>query len=177
MPKATTSTTEAELGYFKLHDAAPTPVFSTAESCCFDLAFNAAGNREVKGYNRFNNAISRTLVDTNGALTIVTGDRLAIPTGLILQIPTGYSVRVHARSGLSYKQGLILVNSEGVIDSDYFHELYVLMSNVSDTNIVIQHGDRIAQAEMVPVLTYNFNPVSVRPVQKTDRVGGIGSTG
>ena len=51
MPKATTLTTNANLntntglGYFKLHDHAPTPQFSTKESCCFDLAFNAAGNR------------------------------------------------------------------------------------------------------------------------------------
>ena len=183
MPKATTLTTNANLntntglGYFKLHDHAPTPQFSTKESCCFDLAFNAAGNREVKGYNRFNNTITRSLVDTNGALTIVNGDRLAVPTGLILQIPAGFSVRVHARSGMAFKQGLVLTNSEGVIDSDYFHELYVLLTNVSDTNIVIQHGDRIAQAEMVPVLTYDLNRVSDRPAQRTDRVGGLGSTG
>jgi len=181
MPKATTLTaptdTNTGLGFYKLHGSVPTPTFSTTESCCFDLAFNASGNAEVRGFNQSNNPIARSLVNMNGRLVIVSGDRLAIPTGLIFQIPTGYSVRVHARSGLSFKQGLVLVNAEGVIDSDYFHELYVLMTNTSSNNVSIQHGDRIAQAEMVPVLTYPLQEVSVRPEQTTDRVGGIGSTG
>ena len=182
MAKATTPSTTPDnssigLGYFKLHSAAPTPEFSTTESCCFDLAFNAAGNAEVRGFNQLNNSVSRSMVNTNGTLVIVSGDRLAIPTGLILQIPTGYSVRVHARSGLSYKQGLSLVNAEGVIDSDYFHELYVLLTNISTNNVTIRHGDRIAQAEMVPVLSYGLQEAKERPGQTTDRVGGLGSTG
>tara|TARA_R110000772_G_scaffold99174_3_gene198928 strand:- start:38489 stop:39040 length:552 start_codon:yes stop_codon:yes gene_type:complete len=183
MAKATTSTTtptntsNPQLGYFKLHNGAPTPKFSTGESCCFDVAFNASGTLDVKGFNNVNNPITRSMVNTNGALVIVSGDRLAVPTGLVLKIPVGYSVRIHPRSGLTYNYGLSLANAEGVIDSDYFHELFVLLSNTSNNNLTVRHGDRIAQAEMVPVLKYDLQEVKERPEQTTDRVGGLGSTG
>jgi dUTP pyrophosphatase len=105
------------------------------------------------------------------------GDRLMVPTGLIFDIPEGYSVRVHARSGLSLKQGLVLANSEGVIDSDYIEELFILVHNISDNGISIAHGDRIAQGELVVREAYTIGEISCHPGQKTDRVGGMGSTG
>lgn len=100
-----------------------------------------------------------------------------MPTGLIFDIPEGYSVRVHARSGLSLKQGLVLVNQEGVIDSDYYHETYVLLTNISQTHANLMPGDRIAQAEMTKNAEYVLWEIDMPPQQKTDRVGGLGSTG
>ena len=104
-------------------------------------------------------------------------DRMMVPTGLILDIPEGYSVRVHARSGLSLKQGLVLVNAEGIIDSDYVEELFVLMTNISDNPISINNGDRIAQGELVKAEQYILEETSDKPATKTDRNGGMGSTG
>jgi dUTP pyrophosphatase len=100
-----------------------------------------------------------------------------VPTGLILDIPEGHSVRVHARSGLSLKQGLVLANAEGVIDSDYVEELMVLIWNISDNAINIHTGDRIAQAELIKDETYSIVETAARPGVKTSRVGGMGSTG
>jgi dUTP pyrophosphatase len=111
------------------------------------------------------------------SITLMPGDRVMVPTGLILDIPDGYSVRVHARSGLSLKQGLILVNSEGVIDSDYVEELFVLLTNVSENAQVIKNGDRIAQAELVKKEEYALWEIFEAPAKKTDRDGGMGSTG
>jgi dUTP pyrophosphatase len=100
-----------------------------------------------------------------------------VPTGLIFDIPEGYSVRIHPRSGLSYKQGLILANLEAVIDSDYIHETFVLLTNISENHITINNGDRVAQAELVKQEKYAISETTNKPVQKTDRTGGLGSTG
>jgi dUTP pyrophosphatase len=102
---------------------------------------------------------------------------MIVPTGLIFDIPEGYSLRIHARSGLSLKQGLVLVNSEAVIDSDFVHETSVLLVNTSNNPISVRHGDRIAQAELVPVLSYDFSEIKKAPKDKTSRKGGLGSTG
>ena len=113
--------------------------------------------------------------DTN-ALILPPGDRVLIPTQLIFDIPDGWSMRLHMRSGLAVKGGLILSNSEGVIDSDYTHQLMVPVTNTSAIGIKINHGDRICQGELVPVYRSNFSSCA-KPESKTSRTGGFGSTG
>jgi dUTPase len=51
------------------------------------------------------------------------------------------------------------------------------MTNISENGININHGDRIAQGELVEKLTYAIYEMIEQPKQKTDRVGGMGSTG
>jgi len=113
----------------------------------------------------------------NGTIAIAPGERMMVPTGLIFDIPEGYSVRIHPRSGISYKNGVVLANCEGVIDSDYVEEIYVLLHNTATVNFVITPGDRIAQAELVKMESYTIEETTERPAQKTDRAGGMGSTG
>ena len=108
------------LKIFKTHPDITLPRHQTSESACFDIAFQRAGKSTIRGYSNTNKPVERL---TDGSLTISPGDRMIVPTGLILDIPNGYSVRVHARSGLSVKQGLVLANAEGVIDSDYIDEI------------------------------------------------------
>lgn len=165
-----------ELNVYKTYLGVGTPAFATKQSACFDLAFSALGKVSYKGYNKANKAFERSFA-SDGSLHVMPGDRLMVPTGLIFDIPEGYSVRVHARSGLSLKQGLVLANSEGVIDSDYIEELFILVHNISDNGISIAHGDRIAQGELVVREAYTIGEISSHPGQKTDRVGGMGSTG
>jgi dUTP pyrophosphatase len=105
------------------------------------------------------------------------GDRAMLPTGLIFDIPKGYSVRIHPRSGLSFKQGLVLANMEAVIDSDYVEETFILIANMSEVDYSILEGDRIAQAEMIKKEEYVLWEIFDAPTKKTDRVGGLGSTG
>lgn len=128
------------------------PKFATQQSACFDIS-------------------------ANGEHTVIAKHGAAIPTGLILDIPEGYSVRIHARSGLAYKKGINLLNCEGIIDSDYTDELKILLYNTSNIDFVIHHGDRIAQGELVKSLDYMLEECYTPPQQKTDRVGGFGSTG
>jgi dUTP pyrophosphatase len=164
-----------ELKIYKLHPSVIIPNFATDESACFDLAFCPFGKEEYKGYNAYNKEFTRSL--STGSITIMPGDRILVPTGIIFDIPEGYSLRIHARSGLSLKNGLILANSEAVIDADYTLETMVMLTNVSDNSQVINAGDRIAQAELVVRPSYSITETWVRPMQRSNRVGGLGSTG
>lgn len=151
------------------------PKFATKQSACFDISFQAEGKSEYRGYNKTNAPFSRPL--STGVIRIMPGDRVLVPTGLIFDIPEGYSVRIHARSGLSYKNGLVLANQEAVIDSDYIEETFILVTNISEVDQNISHGDRIAQAELVKKEEYILWEIEEAPTQKTDRNGGLGSTG
>jgi dUTP pyrophosphatase len=164
------------LNVYTTHQDVVLPKFSTKQSACFDLAYQAFGKTEYTGYNAFNAPFTR-IIHANGTIVIMPGDRVLVPTGLIFDIPEGYSVRIHARSGLSLKQGLILANSEAVIDSDYIQETMVMLTNHSENPIMINNGDRVAQAELVKSEEYVLWETFVAPQQKTDRVGGLGSTG
>lgn len=163
------------LNVYKTHPDIVLPKFGTKQAACFDLSFQTAGKTEYTGYNMYNASFTRQF--GSGSIRIMPGDRILVPTGLIFDIPEGYSVRIHPRSGTSLKQGLILANLEAVIDSDYVQETFVLLTNTSHVDHTINNGDRIAQAELVKKEDYVLWEIFDAPAQKTDRVGGLGSTG
>lgn len=162
------------LKMYRIHPSVQMPKHQTKGSACFDLQFQGSGRTKIDGYSSKNKPVSRLFTN---ALTISPGDRMMVPTGLVFDIPEGYSVRLHARSGTSLKQGLVLANSEGVIDSDYVNEVMVLIHNISENAITINEGDRIAQAELVKNEEYSIEETAIRPIFKTTRTGGMGSTG
>jgi dUTP pyrophosphatase len=163
------------LNVYKTNPNIVMPRFGTKQAACFDISFQAEGKATYSGYNSFNAPFTRSL--SSGSIRIMPGDRILVPTGLIFDIPEGYSVRIHPRSGLSYKQGLILANLEAVIDSDYIQETFILLTNRSEVDQTINNGDRIAQAELVKKEEYVLWEIMEAPTQKTDRIGGLGSTG
>jgi dUTP pyrophosphatase len=102
--------------------------------------------------------------------------RALVPTGLFLEIPVGYEMQVRPRSGLAYKHGIGLVNSPGTIDADYRGELKVLLVNLSDTEFVVQDGERIAQLVVARHEVITWQPTET--LSETARgLGGYGSTG
>lgn len=161
------------LKFYRVNPAATIPQYQTKQSACFDLHACLEGER-VKGFDRNNKDF---LTNQSNKIAINPGERVLIPTGMIIDIPVGFSVRLHARSGLSLKQGLVLANAEGVIDSDYVDPTFVMITNVSTVVATINHGDRIAQGELIPALQAVLGETTLRPTQKTDRQGGLGSTG
>jgi len=163
------------LNIFKTHPDIVLPKFATKQAACFDISFQAEGKALYHGYNMNNAPFNRPLSD--GSIRIMPKDRILVPTGLIFDIPQGYSVRIHPRSGLSYNQGLVLANLDAVIDSDYVQETFILLTNNSEVDQTIYHGDRIAQAELVKKEEYILWEIFEAPTQKTDRDGGLGSTG
>ena len=102
--------------------------------------------------------------------------RAIVPTGIRLQIPPGFEVQIRPRSGLALKHGITLPNTPGTIDSDYRGPLGVLLINFGAEPYTIQHGDRIAQMIVAPVVQAAFKVVSA--LGETGRgAGGFGSTG
>ena len=164
------------LNYYKDNPKAKDPIFATKGSACFDLhaCFDDITSYKVR-QDTLNREIEKPL--RNGVLQIFTMERVLVPTGIILDIPAGYSVRLHSRSGLAYKEGLYLTNCEGIIDFDYVEPVFVMMTNISQSPKSINNGDRICQAELVEMIQYDFKEIKSKPIQKTDRVGGLGSTG
>ena len=86
-------------------------------------------------------------------------------------------MRLHTRSSTSLKKGLTMPNGEGIIDSDYYHQTYMMLYNASADVVRIYHGDRIAQGELVENVKTELVETMVMPEQSTSRVGGFGSTG
>ena len=83
---------------------------------------------------------------------------------------------IYPRSGLGHKQGLVLGNLTGVIDSDYQGPLMMSVWNRSQEAIVINPGDRIAQYLVQPIQRVEFTVVD--DFVETDRGnGGFGHTG
>lgn len=85
------------------------------------------------------------------ALAIEAGGRVRVPTGIRIALPAGFEGQIRPRSGLAYREGLVLPNAPGTIDSDYRGEIQVLLWNISDTRVELCRGDRIAQLVVSPV--------------------------
>lgn len=110
-------------------------------------------------------------------LTLKGGETALVPTGLAIELPSAdYGAFVFARSGLAIKHGIGLLNSVGVIDSDYRGEIKVGLINQIGEAYTIEPGERIAQMVVMPV---SMMPVQeVEALGETDRgAGGFGSTG
>jgi dUTP pyrophosphatase len=179
---------------YRLRDDLELPTYGTTLANCFDLSFQPT-DTHVTGYDKYNNPISQ-LINNFKEISIYPGDRLLIPTGLIFKIEKrftienfadiysasspslqNYSIRLHPRSGLSLKRGLVLANSEGIVDVDYQQQVFVLLTNISSIGQTIKAGERIAQAEVTCNEQVEFVVVAKAPEKHSERDGGFGSTG
>ncbi|MEH6436102.1 dUTP diphosphatase [Massilia sp. DD77] len=110
-------------------------------------------------------------------LTIEPGQTVLVPTGLAIHIgDPGYAAMILPRSGLGHKNGIVLGNLVGLIDSDYQGQLMVSTWNRGQAVFTLQPMDRLAQLIIVPVLQVGFNVVE--EFASSERgAGGFGSTG
>lgn len=110
-------------------------------------------------------------------IRIEAGEAQLIPTGIAMHIADPeLAAVILPRSGLGHKQGIVLGNLVGLIDSDYQGQLMVSVWNRSKNNVVIEPGDRIAQLVFVPVRRVAFEVVD--EFEKSERnTGGFGHTG
>jgi dUTP pyrophosphatase len=111
------------------------------------------------------------------AITIKPGETVLIPTGLAIHIADpGYAAMILPRSGMGHKNGIVLGNLVGLIDSDYQGQLMVSTWNRGQTEFTLQAMDRLAQLIIVPVLQVGFNIVEEFGDSERGE-GGFGSTG
>ncbi len=170
------------LKFYRTTESAILPTFATKQSACFDLYANLINGEEVQYYQAIaTKVLPRKVsfdINTNRSfIPINNEERMLIPLGLIADIPEGFSVRLHSRSGLAFKQGVYLTNCEGIIDSDYVDPMFAMVTNMSNVPVKIYDGDRICQGELVRCEQYTLDESDEAPTQKTDREGGFGSTG
>jgi len=98
-----------------------------------------------------------------------------IPTGIAIEIPPDHQGEVRARSGLTLKEGLFVLNGPGTIDADYRGELKIILANFNAEPRVVHPFDRIAQLVIMPVIRAKFTEGEL---SDTSRQGnGFGSTG
>ena len=138
-----------------LDKRAMVPTFATEGAACFDLyAMN----------------------DENCVVEICNRMPVIIRTGLAFEIPQGYAMMIYSRSGHGFKNDVRLANCVGVIDSDYRGEVKVKLT-CDNEDFYVSHGDRIAQAMIIPVPAIEGFLVS-NELSETERgEGGFGSTG
>jgi len=107
--------------------------------------------------------------------------RALIPTGMVFNMGVEFSARLHPRSGMAWKNGITLINAEGVIDSDYDKEVFVPLYNTTNMPYTIKHGDRIAQVEFIQpyrrVSYITYTNATPKKDRASNRKGGFGSTG
>lgn len=157
----------------KLTNTAITPLYTTKGSACFDIC-------------------------SDEDVIVAPGQTIAVSTGLSFELPKGYQMKVLPRSGLSVKTPLRVII--GTVDEDYRLEVKVILWNTSERSehagiydlnnellgnpeIVAKYskayqifkGDRIAQAEVIPITQVNFEITDT--LSETERTGGFGSTG
>ena len=110
------------------------------------------------------------------SVTIQPGETVFIPTGIALEVPKGCAGLVYDRSSMGVKRGLAPANKVGVIDSDYRGEIRVVLLNHGKVPQTVEHGERVAQFLITPVLTPQYEEVA--ELTDTDRgADGFGSTG
>lgn len=112
----------------------------------------------------------------DGPVTLKPGERRLIPTGLFVELPPGIEAQIRARSGLSIKHGITMINGVGTVDSDYRGEWNVPLVNLGSEPYTIQDGDRIAQMVLARYEQTLFR--LTEEINDTQRgAGGFGHTG
>jgi dUTP pyrophosphatase len=150
------------VNYVKLHPAATVPTQATPGAAAYDLY--ACEEAAIHGYQ------SRTTIDT----------------GIAIELPYDCVALVCSRSGLAAKNGIFVLNSPGIIDSDYRGAIKVILSRLPldtawpsiEPSFIIKPGDRIAQLLILhlPLWRQPFKEVAeLSPTQRGE--GGLGSTG
>lgn len=117
----------------------------------------------------------RAMLDTS--ITIAPGETVLIPTGIAVHVADpSLAAVILPRSGLGHKNGIVLGNLVGLIDSDYQGPLMVSCWNRSHTPFTLEIGDRLAQLVFVPVVQAQFKLVD--EFDTSDRgEGGFGHSG
>jgi len=144
----------------KLHPGATVPKYATDGAACFDL----------------HAVIEPALFEQTPRYT----KPVTIRTGLAFEVPEGHVMLIFSRSGHGFNFDTRLANGVGVIDSDYRGEVQVKLTRDPREELVppirFQHGDRIAQAMVLPIPRVAFE--LVEELSDTQRgAGGFGSTG
>lgn len=111
------------------------------------------------------------------SLCLAPGEIKLIPTGVKAYMQATEVLYLFDRSSNPRKKGLVMINSVGVIDGDYYGNsvneghIFAQMKNITDQPVHIEAGERIAQGVFMPFLLADGDEATGQ------RTGGFGSTG
>jgi dUTP pyrophosphatase len=162
----------------------PLPVRKTAESAGYDFVvaediiippyesltdrMKAQYSNCPLGYLGLNEAAA-LIKEAKAKITLV-------PTGMKCQLDPGTYLELSVRSSCPLKHWLVLGNSVGIIDADYYNNpdneghIYFQIINLAPFPILLKRGDAIGQGIIKPYLTTEDDNAT------GERVGGFGST-
>ena len=116
--------------------------------------------------------------EDNALKSIRPGQSVLLSTGLKIEVPEGYMLEIKNKSGIASKRSLVV--GACVVDSGYNGEIFVNLHNIGSLTAMVEPGQKIAQAVMVPIVYPELEEISEDNVygRKTDRgFGALGSTG
>ena len=166
--------------FYKLNKNVETPAYATEKSAGFDISPFLEADTKIRCYNPHNKEMFLPVrVDGSGRIyaQILPDFRALLPTGLVLDISEDKYVAINVRSSMALKYGIVLANQTAIIDEDYTNETFIMIQNTGDTPVQIFSGQRIAQCTIHNRNAEALEETSVPVDQKTDREGGLGSTG
>lgn len=152
----------------------PVPSRATAHSAGYDLRAWIR-DREVRCIRDGPSNFEAKIKVRDGRLVLSPSTRALVPLGFKAKLPEGIEAQIRIRSSIAFKKGMTIPNAPGTIDGDYPDEWMVMMRNDSGADVLIEHGERIAQVIFAKFETLEWVPGSVGV--STDRKGGVGSTG
>jgi dUTP pyrophosphatase len=110
------------------------------------------------------------------AITLEPGGSAVVKTGISIALPPSTEGQVRPRSGLAAKHQVSVLNTPGTIDEGYRGEVGVILVNFGKQPFDVEHGMKIAQLVVKPVICVDVEEVS--DLSETRRgSGGFGSTG
>ena len=118
-------------------------------------------------------------IEAAETVTLAPGEIKLIPTGLKAYMQAFEVLYLFDRSSNPRKKGLVLINSVGVIDKDYYNNpeneghMYMQMRNITDHDVLVEKGERVVQGVFMPFLVADGD----ENTNKERRTGGFGSTG
>ena len=104
-------------------------------------------------------------------VTFYPGQTRKLETHIGVEMPENVQMDLHARSSLFPKRGFEMVNSPGIIDSDYHDGIKISLTNRNPIPMTLKKGERVAQG------IFSYYLLTADDNATGDRLGGIGSSG
>jgi len=144
-----------QIHFQKLNPNAITPLRATSGAAAFDL-----------------------YLPRDTLISVRKGERILAPTGIAIAIPDGYAGLILPRSGSAINAGITVLNSPGLIDSDYRGEVKIILVNHDNFNDIthFRGGDRLAQLLIIETVHVVLFETDTLPQTERGR-NGFGSTG
>lgn len=163
-----------EVKFKKLHPDVELPQYKTDEAAGFDI--KAMSFQKLYDASHQEGPIENFHLKMPESIQLLPHSRVLVGCGFAIALPRGYELQVRSRSGLALKEGIVVLNAPGTIDSDYRGEVGAIICNTSMFAVTITLGDRIAQCVLKRHEVAAFEEVDELPISIRGE-GGYGSTG